>query len=145
MPTYGVGCMCVVFRDSRVCASERGHSVLMFPVLGSSVAAQRPAVRAHVSCWFVHATSCPNLCPRCLEHRCGHVVVDKPAEIRPRRGRRHRNWMYPRGVCRPPMASHGINFWTRVQPAVQSEATDTLIASHSSVNNTPRRWKPEPG
>jgi hypothetical protein len=92
---YGFGCICVVFRGSRVCASERGHSVLMFPVLGSPVATQRPAVRAHASCWFIHATSCPHLCPRYLEHGCGHVVVDKPAEIRPRRGRRHRNWMYP--------------------------------------------------
>ena len=92
---YGFGCICVGFRGSRVCASERGHSVLMFPVLGSSVATQRPAVRAHPSCWFIHATSCPQLCPRYLGHRCGHVVVDKPAEIRPRRGRRHRNWMYP--------------------------------------------------
>ena len=56
------------------------------------------------------APSCPHLCPRYLGHRCGHVVVDKPAEIRPRRGRRHRNWMYPRGVCRPrwPRASAHI-------------------------------------
>ena len=121
----------MVFRGSRVCASERGHSVLMFPVLGSSVATQRPAVRAHPSCWFIHATSCPHLCPRYLGHRCGHVVVDKPAEIRPRRGRRHRNWMYPRGVYR--------NRWSR--------ASVHIVMSNSpnhacSISNGARRIPP---
>ena len=26
------------------------------------------------------ATSCPHVCPRHLEHRCGHVVANTPAE-----------------------------------------------------------------
>ena len=77
------------------------------------------------------ALSCPHLCPRYLEHGCGHVVVDKPTEIRPRRGRRHRNWMYPRGVYR--------NRWSR--------ASVHIVMSNSpnhacSISNGARRIPP---